>query len=248
MAGKKGIVGGLSKVGPALRAAAEQLKKIDKEKRSTDITLPPGTTADDLGAGPLREGQVVRVGKGKTDLLSAKERRLRDEFDGLKPSAKRGERSLGKESKFAPYFAAQQRLAGEVAEARKTPFKADDPDLRVSKKKKPAPKSKSVTIDGKKYKVGETKEIEQARKAARIKEKLLARDAEGMSVGGIQTRKQIKAKKAYKEYVKSMKDPKKSRKQKSAKRKRIANRIMPAARGGLMKNTHTDFRTGGLFK
>ena len=73
-----------------------------------------------------------------------------------------------------------------------------------------------------------------------------AEDVGGMKDGGL-TRRQTKAKKAYAKYQETVKDREKAaRKRKSAKRKNITA-SMPAARGGLMKTGHKDYRKGGMF-
>ena len=217
-------MGIISKAAKAAKDRAKKEAERQARRRATDPTLPADSDPE-MGADVLREGQVVKRGEGKTDLLSAKERKLRDDFFDLKPRDRNAERAKGRESKFAPYFAAQRRLDRQVRKA--DDFVPNDPSLRVQKTTTDSP-SNTVMIDGKRYKRGDTKDVEQARALARVKEKLLERPAaEGMKKGGL-TRKQT------------------NRKRKSTKRKNITA-SMSAARGGLMKTGHKDYRKGGMF-
>ena len=256
--GRKGVLSG------PLRGADLAVQAADKAKRRRDPTLPPDSE-EGYGAGPLREGQVKARGEGATDLLDAEERRLRDKFYDLKPRDRRGERLLGRRSEFAPYFRAERRLEQDRKTA--SPFVPGDPELRVKRKKKPPAAATTVTIDGKKYKVGDTKQIEQARARARLKEKLLARPKVSrdigraetgldMKAGGLKTKAREKRKiaEAYAEYMKpsSVKKRKKNVKTAaSAKRKRITENIMSAAKGGMAgkkpRNANIDYRKKGMF-
>jgi hypothetical protein len=220
-------MGVVSKLAKAAKDRAKKEAEKQAKRRATDPTLPADSDPE-MGADVLREGQVVKRGEGKTDLLSAKERKLRDDFFDLKPRDRNAERAKGSESKFAPYFAAQRRLDRQAREA--DDFVPNDPSLRRQKPAKP-----ELRVLGKKM------DLEAAT------EKLLARsDAAGMKDGGL-TRKQTKAKKAYAKYQETIKERQKAaRKRKSTKRKNITA-SMPAARGGLMKTGHKDYRKGGMF-
>ena len=68
-------------------------------------------------------------------------------------------------------------------------------------------------------------------------------------VGGLKTRKKQKTTEAYKEYMKpkAVKGREEAaRNRKSEKRKRITE-SMSAAKGGLVKTGHTDYRKKGMF-
>ena len=227
-------MGVVSKLAKAAKDRAKKEAERQARRRATDPTLPADSDPE-MGADVLREGQVVKRGEGKTDLLSAKERKLRDEFFDLKPSARRAERVKGSESKFAPYFAAKRRLDRQVREA--DDFVPNDPSLRRQKPAKPELRA-----------LGKKMNLED------VKAKLLERgDAEGMKDGGL-TRKKRKTAEAYKEYMKPSAVKKRKKNVKtaaSAKRKRITENIMSAAKGGMAgkkpRNANIDYRKGGMF-
>tara|TARA_R100000008_G_scaffold40468_1_gene23213 strand:- start:88 stop:825 length:738 start_codon:yes stop_codon:yes gene_type:complete len=218
-----------------LGAADKMVAAAERMKRRTDPTLPADSDPE-MGAGPLRPSQRRNQGTGATRTgLSAKQRKLRDEFFDLKPSIRREEIVKGSESKFAPYFAAQRRLDRQVREA--DDFVPNDPSLRRQKPAKPKLKA-----------LGKKMNLED------VKAKLLARgDAEGMKDGGL-TRKKRKTAEAYKEYMKPSAVKKRKKNVKtaaSAKRKRITENIMSAAKGGMAgkkpRNANIDYRKGGMF-
>ena len=82
------------KLTKAAKAAAEKAAKKAAKQRASDVTLPPGTTVDDPGAGPLRPGQRPLGRATEGDQLTAKERNLRDDYFALTPNRRRSERVL----------------------------------------------------------------------------------------------------------------------------------------------------------
>tara|TARA_R110001592_G_scaffold6091_2_gene33072 strand:+ start:1734 stop:2543 length:810 start_codon:yes stop_codon:yes gene_type:complete len=249
--GRKTLFGGSMKGVRDLMDAAESMRS------RQDPTLPADSDPK-MGAGPLRPSQQRGSGTGATLTgLSARERKLRDEFFGLKKSARRAEQLKGPDSRFAKFFEAQARLEREASEVDQPEVGDRDPTIIRKRTPSEPPPDKTVIIDGKRYKRGDTKAIERARTLARVKEKLLARsggDEEGMKAGGLKTRKTRKTAEAYKEYMKPSEVKKRKQKVKtaaSAKRKQITENIMSAAKGGMAgkkpRNANIDYRKGGMF-
>ena len=248
--GRKTLFGGSMKGVRDLMDAAESMRS------RQDPTLPADSDPK-MGAGPLRPSQQRGSGTGATLTgLSARERKLRDEFFGLKKSARRAEQLKGPDSRFAKFFEAQARLEREASEVDQPEDSGRDPTIiRKRTPSKPPRDTEPVTIDGKRYKDPEA--IARARRAARVKEQLLARsggDEAGMKVGGLKTRKTRKTAEAYKEYMKPSEVKKRKQKVKtaaSAKRKQITENIMSAAKGGMAgkkpRNANIDYRKGGMF-
>ena len=237
----------------ALRGAEDMVSAAERMRRLEDPTLP--ADSGDKGAGPLRTGQRRSLGTGATRTgLTRSERKLRDEFYGLTKSARRAEQVLGEDSKFAPFFAAQERLERKASEVDQPEDSGRDPTIIRKRTPSEPPPDKTVIIDGKRYKRGDTDAIETARREERVKQKLLNRprsggDEAGMKVGGLKTRKKRKTAEAYKKYLqrKAVKGREEAaRNQQSEKRKRITE-SMSAAKGGLVKTGHTDYRKKGMF-
>ena len=108
--GRKTLFGGSMKGVRDLMDAAESMRS------RQDPTLPADSDPK-MGAGPLRPSQQRGSGTGATLTgLSARERKLRDEFFGLKKSARRAEQLKGPDSRFAKFFEAQARLERKASE------------------------------------------------------------------------------------------------------------------------------------
>jgi L-2-hydroxyglutarate oxidase LhgO len=143
---------------------------------------------------------------------------LRDEFHDLTPNARRAEIMAGEESKFAPYIA---QLYSKGSGARP---------------------------------VGEEAVVPSAEVVARLKGREGATSAAGMKRGGLRVKtKKAKTKEELLTQLAAL-DKKKKRAARSARARSLAQltptirgRPMTAAKGGLMKNKHTDYRAGGLF-
>ena len=251
--GRKTLFGGSMKGVRDLMDAAESMRS------RQDPTLPADSDPK-MGAGPLRPSQQRGSGTGATLTgLSARERKLRDEFFGLKKSARRAEQLKGPDSRFAKFFEAQARLEREASEVDQPEDSGRDPTIIRKRTPSEPPPDKTVIIDGKRYKRGDTDAIETARREERVKQKLLNRprsggDEAGMKVGGLKTRKTRKTAEAYKEYMKPSEVKKRKQKVKtaaSAKRKQITENIMSAAKGGMAgkkpRNANIDYRKGGMF-
>jgi hypothetical protein len=142
---------------------------------------------------------------------------LRDEFHDLTPNARRAEIMAGEESKFAPYIA---QLYSKGSRARP---------------------------------VGEEAVVPSAEVVARLKGREGATSAAGMKRGGLKVKtKKAKTKEELLTQLAAL-DKKKKRAALRARRGNLAELTpiirktrMSAAKGGLMKNKHTDYRGGGM--